>query len=206
MTITTTRPAGPAKDLVARQDPCDATARIRSRRWTRRFPSMGVVAVLACTSSFLSPAFGETLSPLRVEGRHFVDAAGRVVILRGVNLTGDAKVPPFFPGAGPRDLDRVAALGIREVRPRPALRGHGRCHPGASSGRDPVRGGSRHHQLWPADEPPATVLRRVRLRSPLLQAPGVRVQRMAGHALSHRSSLRPDGRTGRGLGLPLVPR
>ena len=53
---------------------------------------------------------------LRVEGRWLVDAEGGVRILRGVNVSGRAKGPPFVALEDPAGFDQVAAWGFGVVR------------------------------------------------------------------------------------------
>ncbi len=55
-------------------------------------------------------------APLKAAGRYFKDAQGRVVLLRGVNATGDAKVPPFKGITSAAQLDALPVWGLNVIR------------------------------------------------------------------------------------------
>ncbi len=63
----------------------------------------------------LAPAL-VSAGELRVEGAQLRDAAGGAVILRGVNVAGNSKVPPFRGITDPRQLDPLPGFGMNLVR------------------------------------------------------------------------------------------
>lgn len=55
-------------------------------------------------------------APLHTEGTLIKDQQGRTVLLRGVNLSGDAKVPPFMPLTDAAMLDPLPGWGVNTLR------------------------------------------------------------------------------------------
>ena len=53
---------------------------------------------------------------VHADGRHFRASDGRYVLLRGVNATGDAKLPPFKTLTAPELLDPLPGWGINTLR------------------------------------------------------------------------------------------
>ncbi|KAI8906517.1 glycoside hydrolase superfamily [Powellomyces hirtus] len=54
--------------------------------------------------------------PLRTVGQDFVDAENRTVILRGMNVAGQSKLPNFRPISSPVQLDPLVQFGANAVR------------------------------------------------------------------------------------------
>jgi len=55
-------------------------------------------------------------NPLHADGYRFKDEGGRVVILRGVNVAGNSKIPPFVPFSDTTRLDPVKEWGMNVIR------------------------------------------------------------------------------------------
>lgn len=81
----------------------------------RRHRGGALAAALALTLSAL-PRPAHAVGELRVVGDHFVDESGAVVVLRGVNVAGDSKVPPFRPALDTTIFDPLPGFGFNTVR------------------------------------------------------------------------------------------
>lgn len=56
------------------------------------------------------------MTRLHCDARWLRDDDDRIVLLRGANVSGRSKTPPFLPLADPADLDRLAAWGMNAIR------------------------------------------------------------------------------------------
>jgi endoglycosylceramidase len=75
---------------------------------------LSAIAFFAGMTAFCAAA---SASPeLRVEGSYFEDRAGRVVVLRGANVSGSSKVPPFMPVSRGELLDPLEQAGMNVIR------------------------------------------------------------------------------------------
>ncbi|MEP6655143.1 MAG: cellulase family glycosylhydrolase [Myxococcales bacterium] len=92
--------------------------------WSGRLPWAAVTnfprltgaaaAGLIFLAAVLRPAAAST--ELRVEGGRFKDRQGRVVVLRGLNVAGNSKVPPFRPITSAETFDPLPGWGMNVVR------------------------------------------------------------------------------------------
>ena len=76
----------------------------------RSFPA--VIAVFLALGAVHSEASGL----IHTDGQYFKDQQGRIVLLRGINVSNQAKVPPFLPISNLADLQRIKDLGFNTLR------------------------------------------------------------------------------------------
>jgi endoglycosylceramidase len=72
--------------------------------------------LLACALLLACASAARAQAPLRADGPHLRDREGAVVILRGMNVATDAKLPPFRPVDDPALLDALPRWGVNVVR------------------------------------------------------------------------------------------
>ena len=65
-------------------------------------------------ASYGQPVYAD--APLAADGDYFKDAQGRIVILRGVNVAGNSKVPDFMPITSGDMLDPLPGWGFNTIR------------------------------------------------------------------------------------------
>jgi endoglycosylceramidase len=71
---------------------------------------LGVITAVLALSA---PALAEDL---QADGAYFRDEAGAIVMLRGLNVTGDSKMPPFRPVDDPHLFDSFPEWGVNVAR------------------------------------------------------------------------------------------
>ena len=78
--------------------------------------SRQVTSFVALLAASLAAPLAHASAALKAVGDHFEDATGGVVILRGVNVAGNSKVPPFRPAADPAIFAPLQTWGMNVVR------------------------------------------------------------------------------------------
>src|SRR5262247_3362387 len=72
--------------------------------------------LVACALLAALPPLARAAPELRTQDGRFVDAQGRVVLLRGMNVAGNSKVPDFRPVADPTFFDPLRQFGMNAIR------------------------------------------------------------------------------------------